>query len=39
MAANRRIAAYYNLGKNLTKWRKWLATEGRIMAGARSNQP
>ena len=32
-AATRRIAAYYNLGKNLTSWRTWLATHGPILAG------
>jgi C1A family cysteine protease len=32
-AATRRIAAYYNLGKNLTNWRMWLATHGPIIAG------
>ena len=32
-AASRRIAAYFNLAKNLTKWRQWLATQGPIMAG------
>ena len=32
-AASRRIAAYYNLGKNLAQWRQWLATQGPIMAG------
>ena len=32
-AASRRIAAYYNLGKNLAQWRTWLATQGPIMAG------
>jgi hypothetical protein len=32
-AATRRIAAYYNLGKNLATWRNWLATQGPIMAG------
>jgi len=32
-AATRRIAAYYNLGKNLNAWRTWLATYGPFMAG------
>ena len=32
-AATRRIAAYYNLGKNLASWRTWLATHGPILAG------
>src|SRR4029453_7440054 len=32
-AATRRIAAYFNLHKNLSSWRNWLATHGPIMAG------
>ena len=32
-AATRRIAAYFNLGKNVTSWRTWLATHGPILAG------
>lgn len=32
-AAIRRIASYFNLGKNLNSWRNWLATHGPIMAG------
>lgn len=32
-AASRRITAYYNMGKNLTQWRTWLATQGPFMAG------
>lgn len=32
-ASSRRIAAYFNLGKNLNQWRTWLATHGPIMAG------
>lgn len=31
--ATRRIAAYYNLGKNLASWRTWLAGHGPILAG------
>ncbi len=31
--ANLRIASYFNLGKNLTNWRTWLATHGPILAG------
>lgn len=31
--ATRRIASYFNLGKNLTNWRTWLATHGPILAG------
>jgi C1A family cysteine protease len=32
-AAQRRIAAYFNLGKDLNQWRTWLATHGPLMAG------
>ncbi len=32
-AATRRIASYFNLGKNLANWRTWLATHGPIVAG------
>jgi hypothetical protein len=32
-AASKRIASYFNLGKNLASWRTWLATHGPIMAG------
>lgn len=32
-AAQRRISAYYNLGKDLNQWRTWLATRGPILAG------
>lgn len=32
-AANRRIASYFNMGKDFNAWRKWLATQGPIMAG------
>lgn len=32
-AATRRIASYFNLGKDLNGWRTWLATHGPIMAG------
>ena len=32
-AATRRIASYFNLAKNLTSWRTWLATHGPFMAG------
>jgi hypothetical protein len=31
--ATRRIASYFNLGKNLASWRTWLATHGPILAG------
>lgn len=33
IASQYRIAAYYNLGKNLNQWRSWLAAHGPIMAG------
>ncbi len=32
-AAQRKIAAYFNLGKNLTQWKSWLAAHGPILAG------
>lgn len=32
-AASRRIASYFNLARNLTNWRTWLATHGPFMAG------
>lgn len=32
-AAQRKISAYFNLQRNLTKWRSWLASHGPIMAG------
>ena len=31
--ATRRIAAYFNLQKNLANWRRWLATHGPILVG------
>jgi len=31
-AAKYRVASYFNMGKNLTSWRTWLATHGPIMA-------
>ncbi len=31
VAAQRRIASYFNLGRNLTAWRSWLATKGPIL--------
>jgi hypothetical protein len=31
--ATRRIASYFNLAKDVTKWRTWLATHGPILAG------
>jgi len=32
-AAQRKIASYFNLGKDLAKWKSWLASNGPIMAG------
>ena len=32
-AAQRRITAYFNLGKNLNQWKSWLASNGPILAG------
>lgn len=32
-AAQYRIAAYFNLGKNFSQWRAWLAAHGPILAG------
>ncbi|MGL4406866.1 MAG: C1 family peptidase [Zoogloea sp.] len=32
-AATRKIAAYFNLGKDVNAWRNWLAAHGPIMAG------
>jgi C1A family cysteine protease len=32
-AATRRIAAYFNLGNDLSQWRSWLAAHGPILAG------
>ena len=31
LAAQRRIASYFNLGRDLSKWRNWLATQGPIL--------
>ena len=31
-AATRKIAAYFNLGKDVAKWRDWLASHGPILA-------
>ena len=31
LAAQRRIASYFNLGRNLAAWRNWLATKGPIL--------
>jgi Papain family cysteine protease len=33
IAATRRIAAYFNLRKDLSRWRSWLAAHGPILAG------
>jgi C1A family cysteine protease len=32
-AAQRKIASYFNLKKNLQHWKNWLATQGPILAG------
>jgi Papain family cysteine protease len=32
-AAARRVAAYFNLGKDLNQWRTWLASHGPVMVG------
>jgi len=32
-AAQRKIASYFNLMKNLQQWKNWLATQGPILAG------
>jgi len=32
-AAQRKIASYFNLKKNLQQWKNWLATQGPILAG------
>ena len=32
LAAERRIASYINLGRDQTAWRRWLATQGPILA-------
>jgi hypothetical protein len=32
-AAQRKIAAYFNLGKDLNQWKQWLASHGPILAG------
>ena len=31
LAAQRRIASYFNLGRDLAKWRNWLANQGPIL--------
>ena len=32
-AAQRRIVSYFNLGKNLSQWKSWLAVHGPILVG------
>ena len=32
-AAQRKISAYFNMRRNLTKWKSWLASHGPILAG------
>lgn len=33
LAGQRRISAYFNLGRNLTNWKIWLANHGPVMVG------
>jgi hypothetical protein len=33
LAATRKIASYFNLGKNLAHWRNWLAMHGPLLVG------
>lgn len=37
-AAQRKIAAYYNLQRNLSQWKTWLATNGPILAALSVDQ-
>ena len=37
-AAQRKIAAYYNLQRNLTQWKTWLGTNGPILAALSVDQ-
>lgn len=37
-AAQRKIAAYFNLQKNLNNWKSWLASHGPILAGLSVDQ-
>lgn len=37
-ASQRKIAAYFNLGRNLTQWKTWLATRGPILVGLSVDQ-
>ena len=32
-ASTRKVANYFNLGRNLTQWKAWLANDGPILAG------
>ena len=37
-AAQRRASAYFNLGKNFTQWRNWLASHGPLLVGLSVDQ-
>jgi hypothetical protein len=37
-AAQRRIASYFNLGRDLNQWKTWLASHGPILAGLSVDQ-
>jgi len=37
-AAQRRATAYFNLGKNFTQWRNWLASHGPLLVGLNVDQ-
>jgi len=38
VAAQRKIASYFNLGKDLNQWKSWLAAHGPILAGLSVDQ-
>lgn len=38
LAASRRVASYYNLHKNLSQWRTWLATHGPLLVALNVDQ-
>jgi C1A family cysteine protease len=38
LAAQRKIASYYNLQRNLNQWKNWLATNGPILVGVGVDQ-
>lgn len=37
-AAQRKCSSYFNLGKNFTQWRSWLASHGPLMVGLNVDQ-